>query len=130
MANLIRVMTKARKHLGRAIPSEPTKYQVECTGVSKFGYNGITVFSDQRDGTVKQGTSFVVGDIAEYGSYNLSYTGEITKITDKCVTIVAYKGHRGMEEAHRLDINEFCWRNHNFNAAETARQNAETSMYI
>ncbi len=129
MANLIRVMSKARKHLGRAILSSETKYQVECTGVSKSGYNGITVYVDVH-GVTKQGSSFVVGDIAEYDSYNLSYTGEITKITDKCVTIVAYKGHRGMEKTHRLNLDTFCWRNHNFDAAETARQNAETSMYI
>jgi len=130
MANLIRVMSKARKYHGRAIPASETKYQVECTGVSKSGYNSITVYVDERDGSTQRGASFVVGDVAEYDSYNLSYTGEITKITDKCVTIVAYKGHRGMEKAHRLDLDTFCWRNHNFDAAETARQNAETSMYI
>src|SRR5690348_11656791 len=32
---------------------------------------------------------FVVGDVAEYSSYNLSYTGTIRSITAKTVTIVA-----------------------------------------
>lgn len=130
MTNLIRVMTKARTFRGVTITPSTTRYQVECTGVSKGGYNGITIYVDERDGTTNRGASFVVGDTAEYDSYNLSYTGEIVKITDKCVTIVAYKGHRGMEKTHRLDLDTFCWRNHNFDAVETARQNAETSMYI
>ena len=126
MANLIRVMTKARKFRGSEVLPMATKYQVECTGVSKSGYGSITVFVDEQ-GVTKRGASFAVGDVAEYDSYNLSYTGKITKITDKCVSIVEpYRNGK----THRLDLDTFCWRNHNFNAAETARQNAETSMYI
>lgn len=55
---------------------------------------------------------------------NLSYTGAIKAITDKAVTITKYG------QNHRLNIYEFCWRNWDFNAAETAARNAETSMYI
>ena len=119
-------MSKNRKHY----PSAPTQYQVECSGVTKGGYNGITIFKDIRNSTgFEQGTSFVVGDEAEYSSYNLSYTGLITKITDKAVTIVAYPGSK-IAVQHRLSIEEFCWRNFKFNAAETARKNHEEMMYI
>lgn len=38
--------------------------------------------------------TFIIGDIAEYDSYNLSYTGVITKISNKTVWIVSYKGSR------------------------------------
>jgi hypothetical protein len=116
---LIKVMTKARTHRGMAYPAKPTEYEVECSKMSVAVYkNG------------KFTRSFIVGETASYDSYNLVYTGTITKITEKCVTIVAYKGHKGMEKAHRLDMNTFCWRNHNFDAAEVAKQNQETSMYI
>ena len=113
------VMTKARCVRGMAYPSKPTEYEVELTR------DDITIY---KNGC--RGTSFEVGDIAEYDSYNLRYTGIITKITEKCVTIVAYKGHRGMEKAHRLDMYTFCWRNYKFNAAETAAYNQEESMYL
>ena len=123
--NMVRVMSKARKNY----PASPTQYFVACTGVTKGGYSGITVFKEDRNGVVSQGTTFALGDEAEYGSYNLSYTGKIVKITDKCVTIVCYPGSN-MAKKHMLSVNEFCWRNVNFNAAETHKRNNETMMYI
>lgn len=124
--NMIRVMSKARKNR----PSSPTQYFVACTGVSCGGYSGVTVFrEDAKTKIVSQGTTFALGDTAEYGSYNLSYTGKITKITDKAVTIVAYPGSN-MAKTHRLSVEEFCWRNFKFDAAETARRNAEEMMYL
>lgn len=68
-------------------------------------------------------TTFSVGDQAEYGSYNLSYTGTITGITDKTVTIVESKGTRN-EVTHRLKLAEFCWRNWNFDLEKTKKDNA------
>ena len=119
MAKMITVMTKARKQRGMVYPSVATDYAVALD-------NGtITVF---KKGV--QGRSFEVGDQAEYDSWNLSYVGHISKITANTVTIIAYKGHKGMEATHRLDMNTFCYRNFNFDAAETARQNAEEMMYL
>ena len=63
-------------------------------------------------------------------SYNLHYLGEITKITDKAVTIVAYKGNKGMEQTHRLNLNEFCWRNWDFNFERIQAENFDTMQYI
>lgn len=128
MTNLIRVQTKARVRFGTTYPAVDTEFQVECTGSSKSGYNSITVFRDMRDGTTHRGTTFVVGDTAEYDSYNLSYTGKIIKITDKTVTIAKTSGN-GVKK-HQLHINEFCWRNFNFNAADTAARNREESYSL
>lgn len=69
--------------------------------------------------------TFEIGDEAEYGSYNLIYTGKIVKIGPKTVTIQAYG-----RENHRLNLNKFSWRNWDFDAEAIAAQNAETSMYI
>ena len=124
MSALIQVMSKASKNT----PARATDFYVDCKGVSKSGYGSIEIFKDSAAG-ITAGSSFTIGDTAEYDSYNLSYTGKIVKITDKAVTIVAYPGST-IEKTYRLDIASFCWRNFKFNAAETARANAETSMYI
>ncbi len=68
---------------------------------------------------------FVLGDIAEYDSFNLSYTAEIVSITDKTVTFKLRDGRK-----KRLKIATFQWRNWNFDAEETAQKNSETMMYI
>ncbi len=81
----------------------------------------------QRDG--HNPTTFHIGDIAEYDSYNLSYTGVILSITEKTVTIETYSGTQSARK-HRLKISQFAWRNYNFNAEKTAKENFETMMYI
>ena len=120
MAKMIAVMTKARKIRGVSYPAQPTEYEVCINDAGK-----LTIF---RKGV--EAASFVVGDEAEYDSYNLKYTGTITGFTEKCVTIVAYKGHPGMEKTHRLDLNTFCWRNWDFDAVATANYNHNEMMYI
>lgn len=113
------VYTKARKNF----PSKPTDFFVELTK------NSITLFKNEKGVQVK-GTTFVVGDEAECDSYNLRYTGVITKITEKCVTIVEHKGNPNMERTFRLSLNEFCWRNFDFNAATVHAKNLEEMMYL
>lgn len=123
------VMSKARKWRGAIYPASPTEYQAYFGNKVPGGYDSITIHKAQKDGSIKQGVTLRVGDEAEYDSYNLSYTGTITKITEKAVTIVAYPGSR-MARTHRLDLNAFCWRNFDFNAAATAKRNSEEMMYI
>jgi hypothetical protein len=84
----------------------------------------ITIF---RNG--QEGSSFVLGAEAEYDSYNLKYTGTITKITDKLVQITAYPGTQN-ERRRNLNLHEFCYRNHDFNAEKVAKHNAYESMFI
>lgn len=70
--------------------------------------------------------TFKIGDMAEYDSYNLSYYGEITNITEKTVTIK----ERFSSRKRRLKLDVFFWRNYDFNLAKKAAENAETSYYI
>lgn len=67
---------------------------------------------------------FSVGDVAEYDSFNMSYTGRIVSITEKGVTIEEQVGCRGVRR-HRLDLETFDRRNWDFDAEETARRNSE-----
>lgn len=91
-------------------------------------------FADIKPGvsiTVKKGAdgipnTFKIGDMAEYDSYNLSYFGAILAITGKTVSIREKYGNK----VHRLDLEKFCWRNHNFNLGEKIKENNTTSHYI
>jgi hypothetical protein len=117
---LIQVMTKARVFKGTAYPAKETEFSL------LYNEDGsLTVFRNRQ-----QGATFKVGDKASYDSYNLVYVGEITKITNKAISIIAYKGNIGMEKLHRLSLYEFSWRNHNFNMTRVAAANAEEMMYI
>jgi uncharacterized protein (DUF1015 family) len=64
--------------------------------------------------------TFSIGSKAEYDSYNLSYTGTITSITDKTITIVEDHG----TTKHRLKLDQFCWRNWNFDLEKIRKENA------
>ena len=120
---------------------EPKPEMVEQSdGKEYFAFNAqiskdkklIRLFGFNRYGPTDDGYSneFKVGDTAEYDSFNLSYTGEIAKITEKTVTIMAYPGNPTMERTHRLDIHQFAWRNYDFNKEETARKNSEMMMTL
>ncbi len=71
-------------------------------------------------------TTFKIGDTAEYDSYNLSYTGTITAISEKTVTIVEDHGTR----AHRLSIYEFDRRNYDFDLEKITNRNNEMMMTL
>ena len=64
---------------------------------------------------------FVIGDVAEYDSFNLSYCGTIVAITGKTVSIREKYGSR----VRRLDLADFSQRNWNFDAEKTAKRNSE-----
>lgn len=63
--------------------------------------------------------TFKIGDRAVYGSFNLVYTGRITKIGSKTVTIATD------HEVKQLDLYTFITRNWNYNAERIAKRNAE-----
>jgi len=91
----------------------------------------IRLFGAKKSMTTEAGfiayeTKFEIGDTAEYDSFNLSYTGKIVSITAKTVTIQPPLN----DKKRRLKIDTFQWRNWDFDAAETARKNSETMMYI
>lgn len=70
--------------------------------------------------------AFYVGDVAEFDSFNLIYTDEIVRITEK--TVEFKEGHSGREK--RLNIYSFAMRNWDFDATEVAQKNADTMMHI
>jgi hypothetical protein len=115
MSQIIKVQTKARKHY----PSVDTKYTVSIER-----NKSIIILVDGVEVN-----RFNLGDEAEYGSYNLIYTGPITKITDKMVQITAYPNSRN-EKRHNLDLSTFCWRNERFDAVRVAKHNQEELYYI
>ncbi len=136
----IRVMTKASKRGGLVNPAAPTEYTVVIAPDRKR----ITIFKDSKEvlGTVEVCRSFGVGEQVTYDSYNLIYTGTIESITNKGVAIwTGYYNNGGSRSSHpsgdspkkeikRLGLNEFCWRNYNFDAEKVAAKNADTMMYI
>ncbi len=112
MSQLTRVLTKKS--------SKSTPYHVE------FDNGVLTVYHESSNGTLVKGSSFKVGDFAEYDSYNLSYYGNITKITDKTVTIKEKYETR----TRRLSMEQFVWRNFEFNLAKTQERNAIESWNL
>lgn len=69
--------------------------------------------------------TFKVGDTAVHGSYNLVYTGTITSIGAKTVTI---KGNFG--KPTRMSIYDFNFYNNDYDAERIAARNADTMMCI
>ena len=74
----------------------------------------------------EQPKEFHIGDEAEYDSYNLKYTGIITSITEKTVTIQPKYDNK----KRRLKIDSFVWRNWDFDSIKVAEQNFDTMNYI
>lgn len=72
----------------------------------------------------KYDKTFKIGDEAEYDSYNFSYTGKITGVGTKTVTVTDGR------KCRRLSLHGFSFRNWNFDAAVIAARNAEISMTI
>lgn len=80
----------------------------------------------QRDN--EKPVTFRIGDLCEESSYNLIYTGVVKGITEKNVIVekeFAYKG-----KTRRMSLENFAWRNWDFDAAEVAQKNFETSQWI
>lgn len=99
-----------------------TKVKLNLSGKK---VSSIDVMRDRSDGQ-KFRTSFVVGDEACWDSWNLVYTGTITSITEKSVTIKPKYGDR----SKRLSLDRFAIRNYDFSSERIVAKNAETMMYI
>lgn len=113
------IVAKGRTFRGHKYPDMPS-------GVTAHIVRNDTIHMVGRYNNQDVDITFKIGDTAEYGSYNLHYLGKIVKITDKGVTIEP-EYSRGIK---RLSLNEFMWRNHNFDLAVITARNADTSMYI
>jgi hypothetical protein len=119
---LMRVMTKAKMLQGVEHPATATEYLVDIVAG-----RSVHLFKE-KNGVIVTGRLFVIGDSAEYDSFNLSYVGVIDSITPKTVTIVKTRGSDAVK--HRLSMYEFCWRNFNFDEIEMRVENVVASMNI
>lgn len=64
--------------------------------------------------------TFNIGDDAVRSSFNLTYTGKVTAIGPKTVTVTGTYG----DQVSRLTISLFAWRNWNYDAEQIAERNA------
>ena len=110
--SIVPVLTKGSKY---SAPAE-TPYSVEVVKGKS-----ISIFKDG-----KLCNSFGIGDLAEYDSYNLSYFGKITSISDKCVVIEEKYG----KKRSFLNLYSFCFRNYDFDSQKAGEKNNEAMMSI
>ena len=108
----------------------PNQNTIMTTISMTIGYNNYIINIDPkksisitRDGNTN---TFKIGDTAEYDSYNLSYTGKIVSITEKIVTILP----KYETKNRRLKIQDFTFRNWNFDLERINNENYVTSIYI
>ena len=89
----------------------------------------VEIHTHRENGELVNVKVFRPGDVAEYDSYNLSYTARIIAITAKNVIFdVSYNPDE--HKVKRLKMADFAWRNHNFDIEATRERNAITSMSI
>lgn len=89
----------------------------------------VEIHTHRENGELVNVRVFRPGDIAEYDSYNLSYTARIIAITAKSVVFdVSYNSNE--PKAKRLKMAAFAWRNHSFDVEATRERNAIASMSI
>lgn len=114
------LMTPSRKSNG-------VEYAGMSSGFEAVVIPGVSITVTRIEGhDAGTGRTFLIGDMAEYDSFNLSYFGPILAITDKAVTI----RNKHSEKKHRLNLYNFAWRNYKFNADTESKKNLETMMYI
>ena len=89
----------------------------------------VEIHTYSRVGDLTDVKVFRIGDIAEYDSYNLTYTAPIKQITAKNV-IFDMSDRCSSKETKRLKMDSFAWRNHDFDAERIAARNASVSMCI
>ena len=132
---------KGIRNLERAVQSSLLKWYTETMEIIKVNRphesytlyvtpkDRVEIHTHNRSGELVNVKVFREGDFAEYDSYNLRYTAPIKSITAKNVIFDTGSKFR-RDETKRLKMESFAWRNHDFDAAEVAAQNAETSLYI
>lgn len=127
------IKSKDSKRFGKVYPGEVVKGHhaeiVPGKSIRLFGSVGQRWGNreDGMNGLIDGGVyvrDFKIGDTAVVGSYNLTYTGKITAITEKTITVVEYHG-TSMAKTYRMDLWTFDMRNWDFDADATAKRNAE-----
>ena len=89
----------------------------------------VEIHTHRENGELVNVKVFRLGDVAEYDSFNLSYTAKIVGITTKNVVFdISYNDDE--PRTKRLKMEKFAWRNHDFDVEATRERNAITSMSI
>lgn len=88
------------------------------------------VYNNLCGGPKQYDITFNIGDVAEYDSYNLKYTGVIISIGEKTVTIEDRHNGCATPTRRRLDLEHFASRNWDFDAEKIQAWNREESYYI
>lgn len=89
----------------------------------------VEIHTHSANGELVNVKVFRPGDVAEYDSYNLSYFAPITGITAK--NVIFNIGYRASQpKSKRLKMENFAWRNHNFDIEVMSRRNSIESMSL
>lgn len=115
---------KSIRRRGVVFPGTPAKgHHAEIIPGVSIRLYGIE--TNRVGGPAPYDRTFKIGDEVEYHSYNLSYTGRITSITAKNVSV---------QDDHmktvRLDLYTFSWRNRDLDLAKVSARNADTLSAI
>lgn len=119
---LVEVVNPSEGFRGWVTPGEKIEIHTHSVTRRDKGYADGFLWGDMHRVRI-----FKIGDEAEYGSYNLTYTGRIKSITAKNIIIVPRYNEA---KTVRLRIGEFLWRNHDFDLVEIERRNSEISRSI
>lgn len=82
------------------------------------------VETNRHDGPKEYDRTFKIGDVAEYDSFNLHYTGTIVSIGEKTIGIEERRGR-----VHRLDLHIFSWRNRCLDLEAIDARNTDVMMH-
>jgi hypothetical protein len=126
VANLALVATMNRAANDTSIPKRAKTIEIRNIRGNAYHADVIPKKSIRLHGFEHNSTTphdyditFNVGDVAVYGSYNLTYTGKIVSIGEKTVKI----NHGSRSTVLKFD--DFNFWNNNFDAAKIAKHNAE-----
>jgi hypothetical protein len=79
------------------------------------------VETNRKDGPLAYDHTFKFGDVAEYDSYNMHYTGRIVSIGEKTIGILP----EGSDRVRRLELYEFSYRNRDLDLDAIAARNLD-----
>jgi len=112
------IRSKDRMHLGRKREVEMLRGAKAQIAVGK----SIRIFGTEHNhrlSPISYDLTFKIGDEAVYGGRNIKYTGRITKIGPKTVTIA------DDHQVKQLDLYAFIEKNWNYDAERIAKWNLE-----
>jgi hypothetical protein len=112
MKQIKEIKSKDRKHHGKVY--EGTILDGISADIEKNKYIRL---HGHRDNKYIDKT-YNIGDLAEYDSYNFSYYGKITSISENTISIQPERDTAN----RRLNLYDFAWRNYDFTVAKAIKE--------